>query len=116
MVHTDNARPHVAKRAKQYRGQQPEKYTTSALLSRLSTEQLFLFSHVKRLLQRTEFQTTAELLDRVVRILADIPLETLMTIFHEWLQRLQHALTVMGNMWNKHSLIQKNFRRISTGN
>jgi hypothetical protein len=25
-------------------------------------------------------------------------------------------LTVMGNMWNKHSLIQKNFRRISTGN
>jgi hypothetical protein len=28
----------------------------------------------------------------------------------------KHALTVMENMWNKRSLIQKNFSRISTGN
>jgi hypothetical protein len=43
----------------------------------------------------------------VVQILADIPLETLMATFHEWLQRPRHALTVMENMSNKHSLIQK---------
>jgi hypothetical protein len=75
------------------RGQQPEKCTTSALLPKL--------------LQATEFQTPEELLDAVVRILTDIPLETLMAIFHEWLQRLQAALTVMENMSDKHSLIQK---------
>jgi hypothetical protein len=47
---------------------------------------------VKRLLQGTEFQTAKELLDEVVRILADIPLETLMATFHEWLQRLQACI------------------------
>jgi hypothetical protein len=36
--------------------------------------------------------TAEELLDGVVRILADIPLETLMAIFHEWLQRLQACI------------------------
>jgi hypothetical protein len=44
---------------------------------------------MKRLLQGTEFQTAEEVLNGVVRILADIPLETLMATFHEWLQRLQ---------------------------
>jgi hypothetical protein len=28
----------------------------------------------------------------VVRVLADIPLETLMAIFHQWLQRLQACI------------------------
>jgi hypothetical protein len=47
---------------------------------------------VKILLQGTEFQTAEELLDGVVRILADVPLETLMATFHEWLQRLQACI------------------------
>jgi hypothetical protein len=34
------------------------------------------------LLQGPEFQIVEELLDEVVRILADIPLETLMDTFH----------------------------------
>jgi hypothetical protein len=41
---------------------------------------------------RTEFQTAEELLNGMVRILADIPLETLMATFHEWLQRLQACM------------------------
>jgi hypothetical protein len=45
-----------------------------------------------RLLQGIEFQTAEELLDGVVRILADIPLESLMATFHEWLQRLQACI------------------------
>jgi hypothetical protein len=69
MVHADNARPHVAKRVKQYLEDNNRKSAPSALLPRL--------------LQGTEFQTAEELLDRVVRILADIPLKTLMAIFHE---------------------------------
>jgi hypothetical protein len=47
---------------------------------------------VKRLLPGTEFQTAEELLDGVVRILTDIPLETLMATFHESLQRLQACI------------------------
>jgi hypothetical protein len=47
---------------------------------------------VKRPFQGIEFQTAEELLDGVVRILADIPLETLMVIFHEWLQRPQACI------------------------
>jgi hypothetical protein len=44
------------------------------------------------LLQETEFQTAEELLDGVIRILDDIPLETLMATFHEWLQGLQAGI------------------------
>jgi hypothetical protein len=47
---------------------------------------------VKRLFQGTEFQTAEELLDGVVRIQADVPLETFMAAFHEWLQRLQACI------------------------
>jgi hypothetical protein len=47
---------------------------------------------VKRLHQGTGFQTAEELLDGVVRILADIPLETLMDTFHEWVQGLQACI------------------------
>jgi hypothetical protein len=47
---------------------------------------------VKRPLQGIEFQTAEELLDGVVRILVDIPLETLMATFHEWLQRLRACI------------------------
>jgi hypothetical protein len=47
---------------------------------------------VKRLLQGTEFQTAEDILDEVVPILADIPLETLVATFHEWSQRLQACI------------------------
>jgi hypothetical protein len=70
VVHADNARPYVAKRVKQY----------------LEDNNLKIASHpplLPRLLQGTEFRIAEELLDRVVRILADIPLETLMATFHE---------------------------------
>jgi hypothetical protein len=60
--------------------------------SDLAPSDFFLFGRVKGLLQRTEFQTAEELLDGVGRILADIPLETLMATFHEWLQRLQACI------------------------
>jgi hypothetical protein len=79
VVHADNARPHVAKRIKQYlEDNNLKKCTTSTLLPRL--------------LQGTESQAVEELLDGVVRILAGIPLETLMSTCHEWLQRLQACI------------------------
>jgi hypothetical protein len=49
----------------------------------------FLFGHVKEILQGTEFQTAEELLEAVVQMLSEIPLETLMATFHQWMERLQ---------------------------
>jgi hypothetical protein len=71
---------------------------------------------VKRLLQGTEFQTAEELLDGVVRILVDIPLEALMATFHEWLKRLQACIDGDGEYVEYPFFDSKNFSRISTGN
>jgi hypothetical protein len=79
VVHTDNAKRHVAKRIKRY-------------LDDNNLKSAPYFALLPRLLQGTEFQTAEESVDGVVRILADIPLETLMVTFHEWLQRLQGCI------------------------
>jgi hypothetical protein len=90
VVHTDKARPPVAKRVKQYLEDNNLKSVPYLPYSPdLAPSGFCLFGHVIRLLQGTEFQTAKELLDAVIRILADIPLETLMATFHEWLQGLQ---------------------------
>jgi hypothetical protein len=52
-------------------------------------EPLFLFGHAKRLLQKTEFPTVKKFLEVVIHILSDIPLETLMATFHQWMERLK---------------------------
>jgi hypothetical protein len=44
------------------------------------------------MLQGTEFQAAEELLQAVFQILSDIPLETLMTTFHRWMERLQACI------------------------
>jgi hypothetical protein len=84
VIHADNARPHVTKRVKQYLEDDSLKSAPYPPYSAdLAPINFFLFGHVKRLLQWIEFQTAEELLDGVVRILADIPPETLMATFHE---------------------------------
>jgi hypothetical protein len=93
VVHAYNARPQLAKRLKQYLEDNNLKSAPHPLYyPDLALNDFFLFGHVKRLLQGTEFQTAEEFLDGVVRILADIPLETLMATFHEWFQRLQACI------------------------
>jgi hypothetical protein len=55
----------------------------------LTPSNFFLFGHLKRMLQGTEFQNAEELLEAAVQILSDIPLETVMATFHQWMERLQ---------------------------
>jgi transposase len=117
VVHADNARPHVAKRVNQYLEDNNLKSAPHPPYSPdLAPNNFFLFGHVKRLLQGTEFQTAEELFDAVVRILADIPLETLMATFHKWLQRLQAFIDRDGEYVESTFFDSKNFSRISTGN
>jgi hypothetical protein len=93
LVHAENARPHIAKRVKQYLEDNNLKSAPHPPDSLDSAPRaFFLFGHVKRLLQGTEFQTAKEFVDVAVRILADIPLETLMDTFHGGLQRLQACI------------------------
>jgi hypothetical protein len=41
------------------------------------------------MLQGTEFQTAEELLEVVLQILSNISLETLITTFHQWMERIR---------------------------
>jgi hypothetical protein len=41
------------------------------------------------MLQGAQFPTAEELLEAVVQILSDIPLQTLVATFHQWMDRLQ---------------------------
>jgi hypothetical protein len=52
----------------------------------------FLFGHVKRMPPGTESQTAEEFLEAVIQILSDIPRDTLMVIFHQWVERLQACI------------------------
>jgi hypothetical protein len=44
------------------------------------------------MLQGTEFQTAEELLEAMVQILSDIPLEKLMATFLQWMEALQRCV------------------------
>jgi hypothetical protein len=48
------------------------------------------------MLQGTEFQTAEELLEAGVQILSDIPLETLMAIFYQWMERVRACVDGCG--------------------
>jgi hypothetical protein len=72
-----------------YGRSQPENGAPSTLFVRLSIKELFLIWHGKRVPQEAEFQSSDQLLDTVVQIVAGIPPETLIATFHQsisWLQ------------------------------
>jgi hypothetical protein len=75
-----------------------------------------LSRHVKRLFQRTEFQTAEELLEAEVQILSDIPLETLMSTFHQWMERLQACIDGYGEYVEERSILFQKFLIKSKGN
>jgi hypothetical protein len=77
VIHADNARLYVAKRVKQY----------------LEYNNLKSVPHPPYSPDRSKGQNSRlQKTFLMVRILADIPLETLITTFHEWLQRLQACI------------------------
>jgi hypothetical protein len=92
-IHAKNARPYLSTRVKQYleeyglRTAQDPPYFPD-----LAPSDFFLFGHVKRALQGSEFQTVEELLAAMVGILNAIPTETLMSTVHEWIRRLQTCI------------------------
>jgi hypothetical protein len=93
VVHADNVKPHVAKRVKQYLDENGlRRASHPRYCPDLAPGDCFLFGHVKRMLQGTEFQTAEELLEAAAQILSDIPLERLMATLHQYMNRLQACL------------------------
>jgi hypothetical protein len=60
----------------------------------LAPSDFFIFGYVKRKLVRSRAETPSELLVRIRLILAEIPWETLNTVFLEWTERLQKCVQV----------------------
>jgi hypothetical protein len=62
----------------------------------LSSSDFFLFGYVKEKLMGYRAETLSELLVRIRVILAEVPRETLSTVFLEWMERLQKYVQVDG--------------------
>jgi hypothetical protein len=62
----------------------------------LAPWEFFLFGYVKGKLMRYRAETPSELLVRIRVILAEIPRETLNSVFLEWMGRLQKCVQVDG--------------------
>jgi hypothetical protein len=60
----------------------------------LAPSDCFLFGQMKKALQDAEFQSVQELLDEVVRLVTQIPSDTLIITFREWIDKLQAHLDV----------------------
>jgi hypothetical protein len=56
----------------------------------------FVFGHVKRAFQGSEFQSVEELLEAFLRILNTIRTDTLIGTFHDWSKRLQACIDTDG--------------------
>jgi hypothetical protein len=90
VIHADNLRLHCAK-------------TVALLLdhsflrraihppysSDLALSDLWLFGHLKGVLQRNSFDEPDELLSAIEEIMRGVDRETLDAVFHEWMTRLQ---------------------------
>jgi hypothetical protein len=93
VVHAHNVRPHLAKTVKEFldahelRATPPPPYAPD-----LAPSDFFLFGHVKRAFQGSVFETVEELLEGVIEMLNVIQPETLLAVFHEWMERLQTCI------------------------
>jgi hypothetical protein len=56
-----------------------------------------LFNHVKMTLQRSVFKSVEKFFDGVTSIVAAIQLNTLLAIFHEWMDRFQACIDEDGD-------------------
>jgi histone-lysine N-methyltransferase SETMAR len=83
VVHVDHAKPHVAKRVKQFLDDHNLRIAPHPFYSPdLAPSDFFLFGYVERPLQGLEFATAEGLLGSVVKILSGIRGEPLMATFH----------------------------------
>jgi hypothetical protein len=79
-----------------HRGQSNETRTSSRYSPDLAPSDFILFDYVKGKLMGYRAETPSELLVRIRVILAEIPRETLNTVFLECMERLQKWVQVDG--------------------
>jgi histone-lysine N-methyltransferase SETMAR len=97
IIHVDNARPHVVKMVKQFM----DVHELRAVLHPpdspdLAPSDFFLFGHVQGALHGSVLETVEELLEDITSILNAIQPETLLAVFHEWMDKLQTCINYGG--------------------
>jgi hypothetical protein len=116
VVHADNTKSYIAERVKQYMDENSLNSAPYPPYSPdLTSSDFCLFGHVKRMLRGTEFRAAEAFLETVVEILSDIPLETLMDPFYQWMGGFRHALMIIKDMWNREIFYSKHFCLSPTG-
>jgi hypothetical protein len=63
----------------------------------LAPSDFFLFGYLKRELRDCFFSSAEELLGDLHRLLADIPAEMLLAVFHEWISRCERVIAAEGD-------------------
>jgi len=98
IVHADNARPHTARVVGEYMDANCLRKAPHPPYSPdLAPCDFFLFGYIKEKLKGFEFANGEELLSAINEILAAIPADTLLRVFHEWMERLERCIELDGD-------------------
>jgi histone-lysine N-methyltransferase SETMAR len=98
VLHADNAKPHVGKLVIEFcescklrRAPQPP-YSPD-----IAPSDFFLFGYTKDKLKGLTFASENDLFEEIKNILSKISIDTLHSVFHEWLRRLQKVIDSGGD-------------------
>jgi hypothetical protein len=97
IVHADNAGPHVAKCVTEYMDHNSLKRAPLPPYSPdFAPSDFYRFGYVKHQLQGHEFTEGTELVSAISEILNQIPADTLVDVFDDWVRRLQRCIDISG--------------------
>jgi hypothetical protein len=97
IVRADNAGPHVVKWVTEYMDSPLLKRAPHSPYSPdLAPSDFYLFEYVKHQLQGHEFTEGAEIVSAISEILNQIPTDTLVDAFDDWMRRLERCINISG--------------------
>jgi hypothetical protein len=97
IVHADNVGPHGAKCAVEYMDHKLLKRAPHPPDSPdLAPFDFYLFRYLKYQLQGPEFTKGAEFVSAISEILNQIPTNTLVDVFDDWMRRAQRCIDISG--------------------
>jgi histone-lysine N-methyltransferase SETMAR len=98
IVHSDNARPHIAKKNLEFlKDNSMNRAPHPAHSPDLAPSDFYLFGYIKQVLAGTQFDDRAQLFMRIDGILEGIQKVTLEKVFSDWMERLEQCIQIAGN-------------------
>ena len=97
ILHYDNAKPHTSRKVFEYlESHNMEKAPQPPFSPDIAPSDFYLFEYVKDQLKGRSFRSPDELLLAVNEILKEISPDTLMKVFQDWEERLNHVIEQNG--------------------